>query len=264
MMALKLKNPHPRDSRIRFVEDTHTYYVDGCNDGHEYTSTTKLMHSLFKPFDADEVIGKMRRSKNWDHSKYYGQTPDEIKAGWEQNRNSAAKAGTAMHQSIEDYYNGKQVDDISIISREFEFFEKFKYEHKDLVPYRTEWCIFDEEAKVSGSVDMVYEDLANPGCYVIADWKRSKEIKTDNRWAAGTNENSFHLPDCNFIHYSLQLSAYKYILEKNYGLKISQTFIVVLHPTQESYMKIFTKDLGEEVGSIMRSRAKIYSSSSSS
>lgn len=248
---MMVKNPHPRDSRIRFVEDTHTYYVDGSKDRYEYTSTTKLVHSLFKPFDADEVIGKMRRSKNWENSKYYGQTPDEIKAGWEQNRDSAAKSGTAMHQIIEDYYNGKEVNRTG---REFQFFQSFRDDHKDLVPYRTEWCIFDEEAKVSGSVDMVYEDLGNPGSYVIADWKRSKEIKTDNRWQAGTNENSFHLPDCNFIHYSLQLSAYKYILEKNYGLKISQTFIVVMHPAQESYVKLYTKDLGDEVAKIMLSR----------
>ncbi|CAM9104161.1 unnamed protein product [Sphacelaria rigidula] len=256
-MTLESQNPHPRDSRIRFVEDTHSYYVDGSTDRYEYTSTTKLMHSLFKPFDADEVIGKMRNSKNWENSKYFGMSPEEIKTGWEENRDSAAKSGTAMHQCIEDFYNGDdKLTTLTTPDKEFEFFERFRLDHQDLVPYRTEWCIFDEDAKVSGSVDMVYEDKLNPGSYVIADWKRSKEIKTDNRWQKGTSENSCHLPDCNFIHYSLQLSTYKYILEKNYGLKISQTFIVVLHPSQESYIKLSTKDLGEEVERIMKSRVK--------
>lgn len=252
MNSLELQNPHPRDSRIRFVEDTHTYYVDGSKDASEYTSTTKLMHCLFKPFDADEVIGNMRRSKNWENSKYYGMSPEEIKDSWEENRDSAAKSGTAMHQKIEDFYNGAEVSDTH--TKEFDMFQNFRDDHKDLNPYRTEWCIFDEDAKVSGSVDMVYEDLENPGSYVIADWKRSKAIKTDNRWQSGTSSHTWRLPDCNFIHYSLQLSAYKYMLEKKYGLRISQTFIVVLHPNQDSYIKMVTKDLGEEVERIMSSR----------
>lgn len=250
-LLLSDQNPHLRDSRIRFVEDTHTYYVDGSEDGYQYTSTTKLMHSMFKPFDADEVIEKMRRSRNWGSSKYYGMSPDEIKAGWEDNRDSAAKSGTAMHENIENYYNGVDHD---TNTREFEMFQKFRDDHKDLVPYRTEWCIFDEDAKVSGSVDMVYEERHTPGSFVIADWKRSKAIKTENRWQSGTSKNTCHLQDCNFIHYSLQLSTYKYILEKNYGLNISDTFIVVLHPEQDSYTKIVTEDLSAEVGEIMEER----------
>lgn len=256
MARLDTQNPHPRDDRIRFVDETHSYYVDGSKDRYEYTSTTKLMHSMFKPFDADEVIGNMMRSKNWENSSYYGKSPEEIKAGWEENRDSAAKSGTSMHENIENFYNGL---DHECSSREFDLFQQFRDDHKDLLPYRTEWCIFDEDSKVSGSVDMVYEDTTSETSsgekqYVIADWKRSKSIKTDNRWQSGTNKNTFHLPDCNFIHYSLQLSTYKYILEKNYGIKVSQTFIVVLHPNQDKYVKLITKDLSSEVESIMCER----------
>lgn len=248
---LQSQNPHPRDERIRFVDESHTYYVDGSVDGSEYKSTTSLMHSMFKPFDADEVIDKMRKSRNWGNSPYHGQSPEEIKAGWETNRDFAAKSGTAMHENIENFYNG--IDHQS--TREFEMFQKFRDDHEDLVPYRTEWCIFDEDSKVSGSVDMVYE---LNGEFIIADWKRSKAIKTENRWQSGTSKHTAHLPDCNFIHYSLQLSAYKYILEKNYGLTISKTFIVVLHPDQDSYKKIVTKDLSAEVESIMVERKYNY------
>ena len=249
-MSLQSQNPHPRDDRIRFVEESHTYYVDGSDDGSKYKSTTSLIHSMFKPFDADEVIDKMRKSRNWHSSAYFGQSPDEIKAEWETNRDSAARSGTSMHENIENFYNG--VD--HKVSREFEMFQAFVEDHKELVPYRTEWCIFDEEARVSGSVDMVYESRDTPGTYVIADWKRSKAIKMENKWQSGTTKHTAHLPDCNFIHYSLQLSTYKYILEKNYGLTISQTFIVVLHPAQHSYNKIVTEDLSAEVESMMAER----------
>jgi len=80
-MTLEKTNEHPRDSRIDFIEESHTYLVDGSKDG--YISTTTLMHSLFKPFDPDEVIDKIMRSRNWVNSIYFGQSPDDIKTGWE-------------------------------------------------------------------------------------------------------------------------------------------------------------------------------------
>jgi len=38
--------------------------------------------------------------------KYYGQTPEQIKAGWNQGRDEAAALGTEMHAAIEAYYLG--------------------------------------------------------------------------------------------------------------------------------------------------------------
>jgi nucleoside-diphosphate-sugar epimerase len=42
-----------------------------------------------------------------------------------------------------------------------------------------EWMIFDEDLKLAGSIDMVYE---NPdGTLSIYDWKRSKDISKINK-----------------------------------------------------------------------------------
>lgn len=248
-MSLETKNKHPRDERIRFVEKNHAYYVDGNNDG--YISTTTLVHSLFEKFDADKVISKMRRSASWSSSRYFGMETCAIKDSWEQNRDSAAKAGTSMHENIENFYNQVSHDTESL---EFKLFDKFLKDHLDLKPFRTEWCIFDEDAKVCGSVDMVYEDPQRVGTFIIADWKRSKSIKLENVWQSGSDSSTCHLPDCNFIHYSLQLGIYKYILEKKYDIIISQTFIVVLHPSQKIYKKIFTRNVDKEVENIMKER----------
>ena len=57
---------------------------------------------------------------------------------------------------------------------------KFVKDHPQLKPYRTEWMIFDEDLKLAGSIDMVYE---NPdGTLSIYDWKRSKDISKVNGW----------------------------------------------------------------------------------
>ena len=44
----------------------------------------------------------------------------------------------------------------------------------------------------------------------------------------GTHPATSHLMDCNFYHYSLQLSLYRYILEEHYGLDIHNQMIAQL------------------------------------
>lgn len=246
---LKSKNPHPRDSRISFVDETHTYYIDGSSNG--YISSTTLIHTLFPKFDADLIIGKMMKSKNWRRSLYFGMTPDQIKEKWEKNRDSAAEQGTRMHENLEKYYNGV---DHETNSKEFKMFKKYCNDHKSLEPFRTEWEIFDEDALIAGSVDMIYKDPNNPGSIIIADWKRSKEIKMDNRWQKGTDGLTRNMDDCNFNHYSLQLALYKNILEKKYNQKVSETFLVILHPNQKEYIKLVTRDMDSVVQRIIDRR----------
>lgn len=249
MSFLKDKNPHPRDSRISFVDSTHTYYIDGSSEG--YISSTTLVHSLFPAFDADSIIEKMMGSKRWSFSPYFGKSPEEIKSGWDNNRDMAASAGTAMHENIEMFYNGEPHE---TSSKEFKMFSNYVSDFNDLEPFRTEWEIFDDEAMVAGSVDMIYKDPVNPGSIIIADWKRSKEIKTFNKWQRGIDPLTRGLSDCNFVHYSLQLALYKNILEKKYGQNVTATFLVILHPNQENYIKMDTMDMDSTVQKILDHR----------
>jgi len=249
---LETENSHPRDKRIRFVDETHTYYIDGSCSG--YISSTTLVHTLFEKFDADKVIKKMRASRNWYKSPYKGMTNEDIKNKWETNRDLAASSGTEMHLQLENYYNSIEHEKNS---KEFKMFEEYVKDHSSLIPYRTEWVIFDQDSKVSGSIDMVYSRKNEKGEteYIIADWKRSKEIKKGNIYQSGIDEYTHKLEDCNYIHYSIQLGIYKYILERNYDIKISETFIVVLHPNQTEYLKIHTEDMDKTVKNIMRRRS---------
>ena len=107
-MELSITNEHPRDKEIVFDEEPHIYYIKGSNDN---ISVTTFVHSnLFPHFDADKVISKMMKSRNWEKSKYYGKTPDEIKDEWEKNRVESSEAGTGMHKSIELFYNNEIVN----------------------------------------------------------------------------------------------------------------------------------------------------------
>lgn len=260
-------NAHPRDANIQFFEEGHKYTILTDPDS-KYTSVTTWNHSHFPKFDADKVIENMMKGKNWNTSnKYWGQTPEEIKQLWAKNGESVSSAGTDMHFEIEcfmnnsdiplnytqqhllEHYIEQEVNTNPIKDTpEWKYFLEFVQNNMDLKPYRTEWLIYDEDVKLAGSIDMVYE---NPdGSLMIYDWKRSKEIKKTNSWnQSAITECIEHLPDTNFWHYSLQLNTYKTILERKYGKKVTTLFLVKLHPNnvKKSYELIRVPLLDDEL-----------------
>lgn len=248
MPLLSEVNAHSRDKRIEFDEPTHVYTIDGEKG---YTSVTTVVHSLFPEFKEDEVISKMMASRNWPQSKYFGMTREQIKNDWESNRSNAASLGTAMHANLESAYNGLEHE---TESKEWLLFKQYEADHLNLKPFRTEWTLFAKDIRVAGSVDMLYEDPDEPGALVLADWKRSKEIKTENKWQKGIHPLTKHLDDCNLNHYSLQLGIYKRLIQEYYGYKITQSFIVILHPNQDKYLKIITKDVDDIVEKLFEER----------
>lgn len=240
-MLLSLQNPHIRDANIRFQEEGHKYTI--LTDlTSKYTSTTTWIHSHFSKFDADAVVASMMKGKNWTpDNKYWGLTPKQIKQQWSDSGISAANAGTKMHYEIECFMNqgthGETHRELlnhynkeAQTTLEWEFFIEFIRNTPKLVPYRTEWLIYDDQVKISGSIDMVYENQVD-GTLMIYDWKRSSKIEKTNGWnKSATTECISHLPDSNFWHYALQLNTYKTILERNYGKRVSAMFLVRLHP----------------------------------
>ena len=263
---LQEKHPHPRDEYISFDEGPHIYTITTFNDDgfphydSTYTSVTTWNHSHFQHFDADAIIDKMMRSSKWSKNKYYGMTPDQIKAQWDANRDEAAKAGTLIHYDIECFYNNVDVSNDSI---EYKYFQSFEEERtkpggfgETLKPYRTEWMVYDEDLRLSGSVDMIYE--APDGTLQIYDWKRSKEIKKVNPWQSSHRECINHLPDSNYWHYALQLNTYKAILERKYGKKVTDLFLVCLHPDNKnkSFQRIRVPILSQEIGDLFEMRLK--------
>lgn len=250
--------PHARDANINFDAGPHTYTING-EEKSTYISVTTWTHTHFSDFNADLIIANMMKGKNWSKSKYFGQTPEEIKAGWDQNRDEAATAGTLLHNQIECYYNnvGQEHDDQGQgvePSLEYTYFLNFMAACPDLKPYRTEWTVYDEDARIAGSIDMVYE---NPdGTLMIYDWKRAKDIvKTTPFMKYAKTECISHLPDTNFWHYALQLNTYKTILERKYGKKVVKLALVCLHPTKKNFEVIVLPMLTSEMADLFALRS---------
>jgi ATP-dependent exoDNAse (exonuclease V) beta subunit len=252
---LAVVNKHERDDRILFDEETHSYTIDGTKKG--WISTTQFIHGFFGKFDADEVIEKMMKGRNWNSSnKYWGMTPDQIKKMWDESRDEASSAGTRMHLDIEHYYNAEPVGNLAgdgydpLEGTEWKYFTNYEEKYrkvKGFEAFRTEWLVFNEEIKLAGSIDMVYKKP--DGTLAIYDWKRSKEIKFENKYQSGLEPIS-HLPDTNYWHYSLQLNVYATVLEKFYGVSVTELALVVIHPNNKNYKVVMLNRLKDEVDSM--------------
>lgn len=272
------KNFHWRDINISFEEEEHRYtlYNIWCKERERYVSirshrdlddneslnsfrslslneddlrtdvyfcdlrsVTTFIGCLFPVFDEDEVLANMRNKIMSD---------DEYKALWDSIRTKASKRGTKTHLKLENRSLGRPYKRKGRELMHFEAFEKAILLGR-WREYRVEWEVYCDELMLCGSIDVVYEEISTrvvPGRdpkkkYVkLGDYKRSKKIEMFNTYQSGIPECPAvaHLGDCNYFHYMIQLSLYKYILEKHYDIVVLGMFIIVLHPDQETYIKI--------------------------
>ena len=246
---LSNKNKHMRDENTSLDEKTHIYNIKGHTD---YTSMTTFIHSLFDDFDENKKIDNMMKSQNWSNNKYFGKSKQDILNLWEKNKVEASTAGTKMHYDIECFYNNNIQENNS---PEYKYFLNFNNTIKNkLKPYRTEWIVYDEDAKIAGSIDMVYKHKSSD-ILDIYDWKRCKQIiknPTFNKWS--NNKITEHLPDSNFWHYSLQLNGYKYILTNKYKKKVKDLFLVSLHPNNNDFQLFKCPNLQDEISKLFQQR----------
>lgn len=265
-------NEYERDNNIKFHEEGHKYTIL-TDITSKYTSVTTWNHSHFPKFNSDEVIKKMMKGKNWNtENKYWGMNADEIKNQWKEQSDLVSSEGTKLHYNIECFMNNKEIEypythkelleyylnnkkEDTEESLEWQYFLKYVEDNKNYKPYRTEWMIYDEDLKLSGSIDMVYEK--EDGTLMIYDWKRSKNISRINNFNKyATTYCISHLPDSNFWHYALQLNTYKAIIESKYNKKVSELSLVIFHPDTDEYEMINIPDLNNEIQELFKLRKK--------
>lgn len=239
LYRFNIRNKHHRDTYITFDERFHKYTVDGV----VLQSVTNFVEGCFPKFDA-ELIAKRVAMKR-------GISPQEVLKLWEQNR----VLGTTLHKKIENYYKGMQSDDDDA----YRLFKVFANKVK-LQPYRTEWAVYDMQHKIAGTIDFV--DCQN-GEYIIYDWKRSDKIIENgmpvkvNKYGEKGKFPLSHLDDTPYYHYAMQLSIYKYILEKNYGKRISDLRLGVFHPSYDKPYILRMPYLEKEVNDLFNLRSEV-------
>lgn len=248
-------NPHPKDSSITFTEEGHRYEVHGTSDN--ILSCTTFIHKFFGEFDANLIVGRIVGSKRWSTDasyEYYKMTKEAILEAWELNRDLASTLGTQLHALCERWMNGERDFEIPVtLQPEYGYFLNWVRDHPDLIPYRSEWCIYtpQPESRITGSIDAIFAKREDPNELVMYDFKRSKEIK-HKHLSGETGKTPFsHLQDCNFNHYCLQLNLYRVILQRYYGKRVTEMYLLVLHPSNMDYLKIRVPIMDREANDLL-------------
>ena len=203
------------NNNIFLEKEAHIYKL---NDDPEFqfTSVTTFVGNFFEEFDAPMVASKLTAT----HPKYKHMTADELLAVWRKK----ADYGTLVHEEIEYYIKDKEQpkDDRSI--RAVKWLNGYKMQSS--YKLYSEKIIYSKELQLAGTIDLLMYDESSDS-YIIVDWKTSTKIDTSAyRGKTGNHEITRNLEDCNFNHYALQLSLYRYLLETYYKLKIRSQMIV--------------------------------------
>lgn len=228
-------NQHERDKRLLFDEQLHQYWIDKNPNA---IAVSTLVNRMFPDFDEEYWAAKK--------APQLGMTKEAVLQMWRSNGEESRQLGTKLHSDIENHFEKGTI----VNSKEFQQFLTFMKQHEGLKPYRTEWRIFDEYYMVAGTADMVARN--DTGGFDLYDWKRSKEIKTDGWGKVGLGPLN-HVADCNYMHYSLQLNFYRWILKAYYGVEIDAMYLVVMHPNLGDYKKVPIRNMEQDISLLLES-----------
>jgi ATP-dependent exoDNAse (exonuclease V) beta subunit len=228
-------------TKIKFDADKHRYFLNG----RELTSVTTKIKEFQKPFDRE---GQARRT-----AEKKGLTVASVLAEWDASWERARRLGTAVHEHIQKTLMGDGSGQLGLdpfmslntLLPEIVSFNRFWSQLAPMVNYckeHIEWVVGDDELGIAGMVDTM---LFRPdtGKYHIWDWKTGK-FDLNNNW-----ENllpPFGYLDASKLHiYSLQVSLYRLIIERNTGLDFGDSYLV--HLTPEGHQVYRAVDLREKL-----------------
>lgn len=188
-----------------------------------------------------------------------GMTVEEIAAKWKAKGESASALGTNMHALLELHANGEpyEIDPACPSAPDTRMGVKWLEEMRILygmVPWRTEWIVYDEDYDVAGSLDLVMIDRA--GDLHIVDYKRCGTQKAGFAKSFGRKMHPplAHIDDCDKMKWCCQVNAYRHIIEKNYGKRVKSMRmavflteenpnpVVFIHPRDDSVVRLLTQN----------------------
>lgn len=224
---------------IKYIDSTHQYHYDGIPQ----TSVTTFIGKFKPKFDSEKEAQKYATKR--------GLVYEEVLESWDYTRNYASLKGRTFHSYAENWYYNRifeydgdglknQFGESIVINVEkmIKLFKQFYADSKNvLVPIRSELIVGDKDYNISGTVDQLFYNKKYNELQIF-DWKTNKAIDFSNAYGNRFNKPISHLEVCEFNTYSLQLSTYKHLIEKNTNLKIGNTYIVWFNELNEEY-KIF-------------------------
>ena len=233
-----------------FFDSTHTYFYKGEKVG---ISTTGLIHQYSNEFDKWEMSANVARKR--------GISQLQVLEEWRvENLHSTIK-GSMIHEFAQSLWEGKDyifkydklpdcidkkrlMEELLIMSKQaLNFYNDYK-DMYELVGCEIYLGVPDYDE--CGATDIVLMNKYTEEI-LVADFKSNKKIDYESFGHKKMLVPLNKYEDCNYIHYSLQLSAYCYKIECMTGLKPKEMAIIYFDCTKDNYQIIEPLELREEV-----------------
>ena len=237
-----------QNGNVAFENESHTYW--NVNDNKRYISVTTLIHRYVQEFDKEfwsayKALEKLMPKESWAVEKKsllntkkfnreildtyniseleFNKTQQDILDAWDAENRKSCDRGTKIHEEIEhSFYDHPK--DISLqkfgLGGKFECKKDYSELDLDCGVY-PEYLIYRESddgiLRIAGQVDLIVKQGNE---ITIIDHKTNKKIDQKSGFDSTTKSNARmkyplnNLMDCNFYHYTLQLSTYAWMLQK--------------------------------------------------
>lgn len=244
-------------NKFTFFEEDHHYECNGKKVG---ISVTRLIEEYSNPFDQQAIAEKVAIRDN--------KSVSEVLEEWEYKNRFACDKGSTCHNYSQSLWS-KEPYDVSIFDNSIEYVSaihkiqrqatNFYHDFKDKFTHiQDEQLVGSEEYNICSAVDHLFLD--KDGNVWLIDYKTNSILKGYNddeknrRYTKKMLIPLQNIKDDSLNHYYLQLSIYKYLIEKYTNIKIYKTMIVYMSENIENYELIETPYLEEEIKKILELR----------
>ena len=237
---------------FKFFEDDHHYEYKGQRVG---ISVTRLIEEYTNEFDAEAIAEKVAIKEN--------KSIQEVLDEWQYKNEWACEKGHLGHlyaqscwndelyqETLNERYKGFKIDLEHIFKQADNFYNDYKDRLEHLAD---EFVIGSEDYSIASAIDHLFINKLTGGL-VLVDYKTNSDIHKNEKYAKNMKVPLSHLKDFTLNHYFIQLSIYKYLVEKYTNLKIEEFFIVYMSENIENYEIIEVPYLEKEVIKILENR----------
>lgn len=235
-----------------FYPDDHHYEYKGQRIN---MSATRLIEEYANDFDSELIAEKVAARDN--------KSVQEVLDEWKYRNEFSKVKGSTCHEFAQSRWSGevwqeKHFDGSKEYERAVEIIQcqanEFRIDYKDKLEHLAdEFVIGSEEYDIASAIDHIFINKATGGL-VLADYKTNTDIYKNEKYAKPMKVPLQHLKDTTLNHYAIQLSMYKYIVEKYTSLKFDEMFIVWFSEQEDNYKIIEVPYLKEEVKKILENR----------
>ena len=243
---------------FQFFPEDHHYEFKGQRVG---MSVTRLISTYENKFDKYNIAGKVA---NRD-----GRSITDVLREWKYKADFACTKGSTCHEFAQsrwskekyklDKFDGsnKYLEAVLKIQKQaVNFYEDYKniFEH-----IYDEFVVGSEEYDIASAIDHLFINKLTGGL-VLVDYKTNNVLKGHNddgkntRYAKNMKIPLMNIKDITLNHYYLQLSIYRYLIEKYTNLKVDEMFIVYFTENNDNYEIIEIPYLKKEIEKILENR----------